>query len=81
LASLSGRDIPPNTPPRITILRQFKKILRMLGLVLLIILAGLGIGLAGGLPVPKLNRRDDKIEVTDESVEEDPGATLRMEKE
>jgi hypothetical protein len=53
----------------------------MLGLVLLIILSGFGIGLAGGLPTPKLNRRDDKIEITDESVEEDPGATLRMEKE
>lgn len=49
----------------------------MLGLVLLIILAGFGIGLAGGLPAPKLNRREDKIEVTDESVEEED-STLEL---
>jgi hypothetical protein len=53
----------------------------MLGLVLLIILAGFGIGLTGGLPTPKLNRRDDQIEVTDEQPDEEAGATLRMEKE
>ncbi|MFT6130707.1 MAG: hypothetical protein ACJATN_002438 [Neolewinella sp.] len=64
--------------PRITILQKFKKFLRMLGLVLLIILAGFGIGLAGGLPTPKLNRRDDKIEVTDESIEEEADTTLEM---
>jgi hypothetical protein len=52
----------------------------MVGLVLLIILAGLGIGLSGGLPTPDLKRRED-IEITDESVEEEAGATLRMEKE
>jgi hypothetical protein len=68
-----------------TVLQRFKKTIRMLlasplGLVLLIILAGLGIGLAGGLPAPSLNRREE-IEVTDESVEEDIGKTLRMEKE
>lgn len=53
----------------------------MLGLVLLIILAGFGIGLTGGLPVPKLNRRDDKIELSDESPDKETGTTLCMEKE
>ncbi len=53
----------------------------MLGFVLLIMLAGFGIGLAGGVPPPKLNRRDDQVEVTDESAEEEPEATLRLQKE
>ncbi len=53
----------------------------MMGLVLLILLAGLGIGLTGGLPTPNISRREDQVEVTDESVEEEVGATLRMEKE
>lgn len=71
------------TPPlfKTYLLQRFKKILRMLGLLLLIILAGFGIGLTGGLPTPKISRRDDQIEVTDEQPEEEMGATLRMEKE
>lgn len=62
-------------------MQKIKKLLRLLGLVFLILLAGLGIGLTGGLPVANLKRREDKIEITDESVEEEAGATLRMEKE
>lgn len=62
-------------------MQQFKRVLRLLGLVLLITLAGLGIGLTGGLPVPKLSRREDQIEVSNESPEEEMGTTFRMEKE
>ncbi|MFK8160998.1 MAG: hypothetical protein AB8H12_00935 [Lewinella sp.] len=50
----------------------------MLGIILLILLAGFGIGLVGGLPTPKLNRREDKIELIDESVEEEDDATLEL---
>lgn len=75
------REATPDTPSSFINLQQFKKHLRMLGLVLLIILAGFGIGLTGGLPVPKLNRRDDKIELSDESPDKETGTTLCMEKE
>jgi len=39
-------------------MKRFKKLLRMIGYILLIILAGFGIGLSGGVPLPTTKKRD-----------------------
>lgn len=40
-------------------MKSFKKTLKLLGLVLLIVLASIGIG----IPVPPSNKKDDTIEI------------------
>ena len=37
--------------------------------ICLIILAGFGIGLSGGVPIPPANKKKDPAEVTDEQVD------------
>jgi hypothetical protein len=54
-------------------MKSFKKLLRLLGLVFLIVLASVGMSLGGGVPIPPSNKKEDYIEVTvelDESDEE-----------
>lgn len=43
-------------------MKQFKKILRLTGLGILIILASFGIGLGGPPPVPQRMREKDRVE-------------------
>lgn len=50
-------------------MKRFKKILKLLGLVLLIVLASVGIGLGGGVPIPPSNKKKDSIEINVELVE------------
>jgi hypothetical protein len=42
-------------------MKQFKKALRLTGLVLLILLASVGLG--GGVPIPPPNRKENHIEI------------------
>jgi hypothetical protein len=51
-------------------MKSFKKTLRLLGLVLLIVLASLGIGFVGGIPIPPIKKREDTIELKTELVED-----------
>lgn len=50
-------------------MKKLKKALKMLALVSLIILASLGIGMAGGIPIPFSDKRREKQDVNIELVE------------
>jgi hypothetical protein len=50
-------------------MKSFKKTLKLLGLVLLIVLASFGIGIAGGVPIPSSKRKEDTIEISIELLE------------
>lgn len=50
-------------------MKSFKRILRLSGFVLLIVLASVGVGFAGGVPIPSSNKKEDTIEITVEMVE------------
>lgn len=52
-------------------MKNLKKVLRILLIVCLIILAGFGVGLFGGIPAPNNSRRKDKTEVQTELKEEE----------
>lgn len=45
-------------------MRSFKKMLRLIGLVLLLVLATMGVGLSGGVPVRSVGKRDEMIEIS-----------------
>jgi hypothetical protein len=51
--------------------KEFKKILRVISLVMLITMACFGIGLAGGIPVPMNTRKENLIEWRIEQKERD----------
>ncbi len=51
-------------------MKSFKKTLQLLGLILLIILASLGIGFVGGVPIPPSNKRENTIELKTELIED-----------
>ncbi|SDB31242.1 hypothetical protein SAMN03097699_0642 [Flavobacteriaceae bacterium MAR_2010_188] len=56
-------------------MKKFKKIIRLLCLILMILLASIGVGLAGGMPIPINARREDmttevKIEQVDKKEDE-----------
>jgi hypothetical protein len=40
-------------------MKRFKRILKLGGLMLLIILASLGFGIGGGVPVPAIKRKEE----------------------
>jgi hypothetical protein len=50
-------------------MKSFKKTLRLLGLVLLIVLASFGVGFGGGVPIPPSRKKEDTIEIKVELVE------------
>ena len=56
-------------------MKNFQKTVRLLMWVLLIVLASLGVGISGGVPIPKsTNRKDtekETIDLTEESDEEE----------
>lgn len=56
-------------------MKSFKRILRLLGLVLLIVLACVGIGFGGGVPIPTSNKKEDTIEIKVELVESNEDKT------
>ena len=43
-------------------MKKIKKTLKLLGYIVLIVLGSIGIGIAGGAPIPVINRKKDKIE-------------------
>ena len=45
------------------------KAIRLLVLICLIVLAGVGIGMSGGIPIPTSNKRQETLEVNDELME------------
>ncbi len=44
-------------------MKEFKKLLRTIGIILLIVLACFGLGIAGGAPIPVNKRRENNIEL------------------
>ncbi|WP_430965199.1 hypothetical protein [Spongiimicrobium sp. 2-473A-2-J] len=50
---------------------RFKKALRLLGLMVLVVFAAIGVGLNGGVPMPTANRKKDTIELLMESDDTD----------
>ena len=50
-------------------MKRFKKILKLLGLVCLIVLASVGIGITGGIPIPSSKKKENNIEIKIELVE------------
>lgn len=44
-------------------MKGFKKTLRLIGLVLLMVLATVGMGLTGGIPPRRTSKRDEMIEI------------------
>lgn len=51
-------------------MKYFKKILRLIGLVLFLSLAMLGISLGGGIPIPVSHRKENQMEIRLELPEE-----------
>lgn len=43
-------------------MKRFKRILRRIVLICLLILAVSGVGIVGGIPIPKSNSRKDQVE-------------------
>ncbi|WP_259070773.1 hypothetical protein HDF24_23485 [Mucilaginibacter sp. X4EP1] len=52
-------------------MKQFKKVLRVAGMIMLITLASVGVGITGGIPVPSNRRKDNSIEIKTELKETD----------
>jgi len=52
-------------------MKKFKRILRLLGLICLIILASVGMGIGGAVPLPMANKKEDTIELIVESSDDD----------
>ncbi len=50
-------------------MERFKNILKLSALALLIVLASVGIGMAGGVPIPSSNKRKDSTDLKIELVE------------
>jgi hypothetical protein len=57
-------------------MKRFKKTLRLIGLVLLIVLACLGIGIGGGAPVPRFNKKENTIGINAELLDDDRDKTM-----
>jgi hypothetical protein len=47
-------------------MKRFKKMLRVTGVMVLIILALFGIGIIGGVPVPTFRRKENTVEIRTE---------------
>lgn len=43
-------------------MERFKKIMKLLALICLIIMAGVGVGLTGGVPIPSSGQRNKNID-------------------
>jgi len=50
-------------------MKRIKRIIRIIGFACLIALAGIGMGLSGGVPIPVMKRRKDPSEEQTELVE------------
>lgn len=63
----------------LTSMKQFKKVLRVAGMIVLIILASFGVSITGGIPVPSNRRKDNSIEIKTElkEIDENESSTIR----
>ena len=52
-------------------MNRFTKIGRRLLLIALIGLAGIGVGLSGGMPIPRIGKKRDKSAINNESVNQE----------
>lgn len=52
-------------------MNTFKRKLRQIGFIVLIILASVGVGLTGGIPIPKTSRKKETHEIAVEKVDEE----------
>ncbi len=64
-------DLSGIAPNLLVFVKNFKKILRIAGMVMLMVLASFGVGLVGGVPVPMNKRRENIIELRAEQKERD----------
>lgn len=44
-------------------MNNFKRTLKLLGLICLIVLASVGMGIGGAVPIPMANKKEDTIEL------------------
>jgi len=62
-------------------MKNFKRTLRLLGLVTLIILASVGIGIGGCVPIPPANKKEETIEIIvelEESSNDDKTESIQL---
>ncbi|MCB0705762.1 MAG: hypothetical protein KDC34_10655 [Saprospiraceae bacterium] len=62
-------------------MERFKKLMRLLLLVILIVLASLGIGIAGGIPIPTSKKSQQPIEINAELIDKKKEKTSVKEQE
>lgn len=48
--------------PLSILMRKFKRALRLIGLIFLLLLASMGVGLIGGVPIQPIRKKEDVIE-------------------
>lgn len=60
-------------------MKSFKKTLKLLGLVFLIVLASVGIGFGGGIPIPSSNKREGTMVINVELVQSNEDETKLIE--
>lgn len=62
-------------------MKNLKKLLKIFGLTILIVLALFGIGIAGGIPVSSMNGKEDKDEIKIEmlDIKEETGTLSQFE--
>ena len=56
-------------------MKRFRRTITLLGFVLLIVLASLGMGIAGAVPIPQTNKRKETIVIDVEEVDEEDAET------
>ena len=52
--------------PHNILMKKFKRTLRHIGLICLIILGSMGVGIIGGVPIQPIRKKEDMIEVVTE---------------
>jgi hypothetical protein len=52
-------------------MKNFRRVLRLIGLAMIIAMACTGIGIMGGIPIPEKRRRENIIELRTEIIKED----------
>ena len=65
------RHVLPGGAQNITQVKNLKRMLRLIGLAMIIALACTGVGILGGVPIPEKRRRENIIELRTEIKNED----------